>query len=193
MRYSSLVVAPISCSSPRASDGLSILAASIAPSAPPAPIIVWISSIKRSTLPACITSFIARFIRSSNSPRYLEPATIPDKSRVSTLLFCITSGIFPAAISCASPSTTAVLPTPGSPTRHGLFLVRLLNISTSLLISASLPITGSSFPSFAYFVRSLLYWSSTGVADLPPLLLRCIRYSFFALAASCPVADSTST
>ena len=37
LRYSSRVVAPIVCSSPRASIGFRILAASIAPSAAPAP------------------------------------------------------------------------------------------------------------------------------------------------------------
>ena len=34
------------------------------------------------------------------------------------------SGTSPWTIFCASPSTTAVLPTPGSPTSTGLFLVR---------------------------------------------------------------------
>ena len=40
LRYSSIVVAPISCSSPLASAGFNIFEASIAPSAAPAPIIV---------------------------------------------------------------------------------------------------------------------------------------------------------
>ena len=34
------------------------------------------------------------------------------------------SGTSPDAILCASPSAMAVFPTPGSPMRHGLFLVR---------------------------------------------------------------------
>ena len=38
LRYSSSVVAPMQRNSPRASCGLSRLAASVAPSAPPAPI-----------------------------------------------------------------------------------------------------------------------------------------------------------
>ncbi len=45
-RYSSSVVAPIARSSPRASIGFSMLPASIAPSAAPAPTIVWSSSMK---------------------------------------------------------------------------------------------------------------------------------------------------
>ena len=147
LRYSSSVVAPISCISPLASDGLSILDASIAPSAPPAPIIVWSSSRNKSTLPACFTSAITFFILSSNSPRYLEPATMPERSSVTSLLSFIVSGTSPAAILAAMPSAIAVLPTPGSPIRHGLFLVRLLNICITLSISFSLPMTGSSLPS----------------------------------------------
>ncbi|ETJ15386.1 Negative regulator of genetic competence ClpC/mecB, partial [human gut metagenome] len=38
---------------------------------------------------------------------------------------------------------TAVLPTPGSPIRHGLFFILLHNISNTLWFSISLPITGS--------------------------------------------------
>ena len=46
LRYSSSVVAPMHCSSPRASAGLSMFEASIAPSAPPAPTMVCSSSMK---------------------------------------------------------------------------------------------------------------------------------------------------
>ena len=45
-RYSSSVVAPMTRSSPRASGGLSMLLASTAPSAAPAPTIVCNSSMK---------------------------------------------------------------------------------------------------------------------------------------------------
>ena len=151
--YSLMVVAPISCSSPLARDGFKILDASRAPSAPPAPIMVWISSIKRRTSFASTTSAITFLMRSSNSPLYLEPATIPERSRVITLLSAMVSGTSPAAILWASPSTTAVFPTPGSPIRHGLFLVRRLKIWITLWISCSLPITGSNFPSSAIWVR----------------------------------------
>ena len=52
LRYSSSVVAPMQCSSPRASAGLSRLEASIAPSALPAPTSVCISSMNRMILPS---------------------------------------------------------------------------------------------------------------------------------------------
>ena len=81
LRYSSSVVAPIARSSPRASIGLSMLPASIAPSAAPAPTIVCSSSMNTTTWPwASAISFSTAFSRSSNSPRYLEPATIAPMS-----------------------------------------------------------------------------------------------------------------
>ena len=58
-------------------------------------------------------------------------------------------------------------PTPGSPSSTGLFLLRLLSISMVLLISSSLPMTGSSLPSLASSVRSRQYFfkfSPTGTA-----------------------------
>jgi hypothetical protein len=58
----------------------------------------------------------------------------------------------------------AVLPTPGSPIRTGLFLVLRANISMVVSISFARPMTGSSFPSLASFVKSLEYLSSSGVA-----------------------------
>ena len=51
-RYSSSVVAPTVCSSPRASIGLSMFEASIDPSAAPAPTTVWSSSMNRMTWPS---------------------------------------------------------------------------------------------------------------------------------------------
>ena len=51
LRYSSSVVAPIVCSSPRASIGLRIEAASMAPSAAPAPTRVWSSSMNKMMSP----------------------------------------------------------------------------------------------------------------------------------------------
>ena len=50
----------------------------------------------------------------------------------------------------------AVLPTPGSPISTGLFFVRRDSTWIVRLISASLPITGSSLPSFARAVRSIV-------------------------------------
>ena len=61
----------------------------------------------------------------------------------------------------ARPSTTAVLPTPGSPTSTGLFLVRRERICMTRSISVSRPMTGSSLSSSAYLVRLRPNWSST--------------------------------
>ena len=87
--------------------------------------------------------------RSSNSPRYLVPATSEPMSSVRTRLFSSVSGTSPATIRWARPSAMAVLPTPGSPIRAGLFFVRLERIWMTLSISFSLPMTGSSFPARA--------------------------------------------
>ena len=56
------------------------------------------------------------------------------------------SGTSPLTIRWASPSTMAVLPTPGSPISTGLFLVRRDSTCITRRISSSRPITGSSFP-----------------------------------------------
>ena len=83
LRYSSSVVAPIMRSSPRASIGLIMLPASIAPSAAPAPTMVCSSSMKVMTSPsASVISLSTALSRSSNSPRYLAPATIEPRSRL---------------------------------------------------------------------------------------------------------------
>ena len=54
----------------------------------------------------------------------------------------------------------AVLPTPGSPIRTGLFLVRRLSTWMTRRISSSRPMTGSILPSAARAVRSWPYFSS---------------------------------
>ncbi len=69
LRYSSSVVAPMVCSSPRARSGLRMLAASIAPSAAPAPTRVWISSMKVMMSPRVRISLVTFLRRSSKSPR----------------------------------------------------------------------------------------------------------------------------
>ena len=153
--YSSSVVAPIQCSSPRASIGFNILPASIAPSVLPAPTIVCSSSIKRIISPSdFFTSSRTVFRRSSNSPRYLAPATSAPISSANIFLFFKPSGTSPLTIRCARPSATAVLPTPGSPIRTGLFLVLRERIRITFRISASRPITGSIFCSLARSTRS---------------------------------------
>src|SRR5262249_5337506 len=70
------------------------------------------------------------------------------------------SGTSPLTIRCARPSTMAVLPTPGSPIRTGLFLVRRDRTWTTRRISSSRPITGSSLPWAANCVRSRPYLAS---------------------------------
>ena len=125
LRYSSRVVAPTQCSSPRAKAGLSILPASIAPSALPAPTMVCSSSINRITRPSSWESSLSTaFKRSSNSPRNLAPANSEPISSESTRFSFKPSGTSPLTMRWANPSTMAVLPTPGSPINTGLFLVR---------------------------------------------------------------------
>ncbi|MPM99277.1 hypothetical protein SDC9_146468 [bioreactor metagenome] len=118
------------------------------------------------TSPDFDISSITALSLSSNSPLYFEPATIEDRSKVTTLLSLNNSGILPDAIFCASPSAIAVLPTPGSPIKQGLFLILLQSISRTLWVSFSRPITGSNFPSLARAVKSLPYFSSVGVLAL---------------------------
>src|SRR6266436_4906867 len=89
LRYSSSVVAPMQCNSPRASIGLSRLPASIAPSALPAPTTVCSSSMNRMMSPSALcTSLRTAFSRSSNSlgqpldDRGLADARLADQHRV---------------------------------------------------------------------------------------------------------------
>src|SRR5215213_9308305 len=164
LRYSSTVVAPMQCSSPRARAGLSMLEASIEPSAAPAPTTVCSSSMNR----ICPSGFSEAssttcLRRSSNWPRYCVPATSPERSRASTRLPARVSGTSSLTILWARPSTMAVLPTPGSPISTGLFLVRRDSTSMVVSTSSARPITGSSLPSLAIRVRSRLYSSSVGV------------------------------
>ncbi len=51
-----------------------------------------------------------------------------------------------SATRAAKPSTTAVLPTPASPVRIGLFCRRRIRMSMICRISSSRPVTGSSWP-----------------------------------------------
>ena len=157
-RYSSSVVAPIQCNSPLASIGFNILPASIAPSVLPAPTIVCNSSMNRMILPSLFfTSSSTAFRRSSNSPRYFAPATSAPISREKIVFSFKPSGTSPRTIRCANPSTTAVLPTPGSPMRTGLFFVLRERILITFRISESRPMTGSIFCSLALSTRSVPY------------------------------------
>src|SRR5450759_4393782 len=68
---------------------------------------------------------------------------------------------------CAKPSTTAVLPKPGSPIKTGLFFVRRERICMIRSISVSRPTTGSSLPSAASLVKLRPNWSSSLEDFLP--------------------------
>ena len=166
LRYSSRVVAPTQRNSPRASIGFSRLAASTAPSAAPAPTIVCSSSRKRTIWPcAAWTSVRIAFSRSSNSPLNLAPASSVPMSSAITRRSRRLSGTSPSTIRCASPSTIAVLPTPGSPISTGLFFLRRERTWITRRISSSRPITGSSSPLSASAVRSRPYFSSACIVS----------------------------
>ena len=101
-----------------------MLEASKEPVAPPAPTIVCNSSMKRIMSSFFSNSFIIAFIRSSNCPRYLVPATNDAKSNVTTRLLNKTRETLRCTILKAKPSAIADLPTPGSPINNGLFFLR---------------------------------------------------------------------
>ena len=173
--YSLIVVAPIVLNTPLANIGFNKFPASIAPSVAPAPMIVCISSINNTICPSeSSTSFKTAFKRSSNSPLNFAPATIAPKSNAHNCTSFKLSGTSPLIIRWAKPSTTAVLPTPGSPINTGLFLVRLFKTWIIRLISSSLPTTGSSFPFFANSVKSVENFANA-----------CIFSSAFLLSTFC--------
>ena len=153
-------MAPIQRSVPRARAGFNILEASMEPSAAPAPTSVCNSSINRMILPSAFsTSLTTAFKRSSNSPLYFAPAINVPISSTINLLFFRDSETSPSTMRRASPSTMAVLPTPGSPISTGLFFLRLDSTWAIRRISSSLPMTGSSFPRRASSVKSRVYFS----------------------------------
>ena len=132
---------------PRASAGLSRLAASPVPAAPPAPTSVCVSSMNRMMgLGLACTSSMTERRRCSNSPFMLAPACSRPTSSVSSETSFRLGGTSPRAMRCAKPSTTAVLPTPASPTRIGLFWRRRIRMSTTWRISSSRPTIGSILP-----------------------------------------------
>ena len=126
---SSSVVAPMQCSSPLASKGLNRFPASC-PSAAPAPTTVCSSSIKRIMLPfESDTSLSTAFSRSSNSPlNFARQSVSPCQAATQLPVFKIFRHIA-VHDTIARPSAIAVLPTPGSPIRTGLFFVRRERIS----------------------------------------------------------------
>ncbi|MCY1302054.1 hypothetical protein D9M70_516930 [compost metagenome] len=153
--YSLQVVAAMVRNSPRASAGLSRLAASVPPAWPPAPTRVWASSMNRMVgLGEAFTSSITPCRRRSNSPLTLAPACRRPRSRPRRSTPCSAAGTSPLAMRRARPSTTAVLPTPASPTTMGLFFRRRARMSIIWRMAASRHSTGSSLPSRAWRVKS---------------------------------------
>ena len=108
-----------------------------------------------------LTSFKTFFNLSSNSPRYLAPATKEAISSSQIVLFFKLAGTSPFTILRASPSTIAVLPTPGSPINTGLFFVLRDKTLVILLISSSRPITGSILPARTASFILRPYFSNT--------------------------------
>ena len=152
----------------------------------PAPKIWWISSKKSITFPSSFTSFKRFWIFSSKLPRYCVPASSPEISIEIISLFLIAAGTSPFTMAWASPSTTAVFPTPASPTRTGLFFVRRERISEVSWISLLRPITGSSFPSRASCVRL-----RPSFARIPSCLTFCPWDAWVCISlfiGNCPVA-----
>ena len=145
----------------------------------PAPTTVCSSSMNVMTWPsASRISLRTAFSRSSNSPRYFAPATIALRSSETSRRPLSESGTSPATRRWASPSTTAVLPTPGSPIRTGLFFVRRARTWTTRRISVSRPITGSSLPARATAVMSTPYWSrADSVPSASALVTRLVPRS----------------
>ncbi len=141
--------------SPRAKAGFIRLAASEPPAALPAPTKRWASSMKSTMeLVEALISSSTPFKRRSNSPFMEAPASKSPISNPKRRTPCKVYGTSPCTIRKARPSMTAVLPTPGSPTKIGLFLRRLANISTIWRISSSRPKTGSMAPVPALAVKS---------------------------------------
>ena len=176
--YSFNVVAPITWISPRANIGFKMLPVSIAPSTAPVPTMVWISSINIMIFPSLFLTSSSTFLSlSSNSPRYLAPAIKLAIFNSQTVLFFKLSGTSPLTILCASPSTIAVLPTPGSPIRTGLFFVFLDKILVMLRISSSRPIIGSILRDFTSSFILRPYFSRTFSSSL--LFISNIFHSSF--------------
>ena len=152
--YSPYVVEPMQRSFPEATAGLRMFEASIVPPlTAPAPTIVWISSMKRIASFFSSSAAMTAFKRCSNSPRYFVPASTAPMSSDHTSAFFSTAGTSLRWIFSASPSAIAVLPTPGSPTKSGLFFRRRQRIWIVRSSSGPRPISGSISPFLARSLR----------------------------------------
>jgi hypothetical protein len=185
--YSFIVVAQIKCKVHLAKLGFSKFEASPCHSLAQAQTIVWISSINNIIFPCDFSvSFITAFNLSSNSHLYLAPASNAHISRVTIFLPLRLSGTSLFAILSAIHSIIAVFQTQGSQTKTGLFLVLLDNICKVLLISSSLPITGSIFhflanstKSIQYFFKAFILFSGSLSVTFSPFLIVFMISSIF--------------
>ena len=133
-----------------AKAGFRILAASMAPSTCSYQCMNFV--ITRITLIADLISSIIFFNLSSNSLYTLFQQPKVQYQVLELFIFEYVRDIT-SCILGAKPSAIAVLPTPGSPIRTGLFLVLLPNICTTRSISSQRPTTGSSLDSLANLVK----------------------------------------
>ena len=159
--YSAGVVAPMHRSTSRASAGFKMFAASSAP--PPAPTSVWSSSMKRTRSRSADASATILTSASSKSPRNFAVAASAPMTSSTMRSSRISSGASSSTARRASPSTTAVFPTPASPTSTGLLFCFRRSARITCFVSASRPRTGSIRPSRASCVRSFEKRSSVGV------------------------------
>ena len=131
--------------------------------------------------------------RSSNSPRYLVPAT-SELADSSIKRLPRSSGVtLPSTIRCASPATIVVLPTPESPIKIGLFRSLSINVWIKRRISFSRPISGGSCFRLASFVRSRPRRSSTEFPPLRPASAAIPTGSSTADAAELAPTEGTSS
>ncbi len=152
-------------SSPLARAGFSILEASSAPPlAAPAPITEWISSINKMACFCLPRALRTALNLSSKSPRYFVPASSPPISSEKISESRITSGTSASIIFSAKPSAIAVLPTPASPIKRGLFFLLRQRIWMARVNSRSRPINGSIFPCLARSLRLTVNRCSGSVA-----------------------------
>ena len=122
---------------------ISVARSIVPPVVAPAPTVEWISSMKRIGIGRLLSAVITALKRSSKSPRKRVPASSAAVSSEKTSAPCSTSGTSSCSSRAASPSASAVLPTPASPTNTGLFLRRRQRISSVRWSSGSRPIRGS--------------------------------------------------
>ena len=127
----------------------------------------------------------------------LAPACSRPTSSTRRLTPCNGGGTSPCAIRSANPSTTAVLPTPASPVRIGLFWRRRISTSITWRISPSRPVTGSILPSRARSVRSTANFPSAsclpmGAGAMAPLASPGVAAPSVAGRAASGLSFSTS-